>query len=413
IGHEWGVDAVAVDPEGYVYSGSYGDVKKINPDGTLNMSESDNSSRLVTCRIRNPTDFDLNVRSLKVYRAYTGYNNSFFDKGELIDSRTNIEVEEFGYKEIDLKDTNSNDSSVYWLASEVLISTNLVMASTQNFRVQRSSSGGGSMSFKSPFSGKVLSSILVKKNVDKTLVMYEDEVEVSLRIINVNDFLVEDLVVNDVIPAGFEIVEVDSNVRIKGNGLSFNIDNVSAYETVVLKYRLKNEKEDAGITYLAPARVDYGGEEYFSDGVLLIHNLLANKKIFIQKEVEYEDENFAKVTITVKNLGSISVEDLLVADTIDEDANIKHISQLFFEEKKGIWRIKELKPGEEWEVTYIVERNSGLGNLPNIFGVDEGEILGTLIFSEEVVTVFGEGPRIIEKVGLGVAIGLLVFYLLF
>jgi len=51
--------------------------------------------------------------------------------------------------------------------------------------------------------------------------------------------------------------------------------------------------------------------------------------------------------------------------------------------------------------------------LPNVFGVDKSNIYGTLISSEQVVTIFGEEPRIIEKVGMGLAVGLLIFYLLF
>ncbi|MCA9487294.1 MAG: hypothetical protein KC548_06580, partial [Nanoarchaeota archaeon] len=118
------------------------------------------------------------------------------------------------------------------------------------------------------------------------------------------------------------------------------------------------------------------------------------------------------VTIKVRNLGGVPVEDLLVSDFIDENAIVKDISQVF-SEKRGVWKIKKLESGEEWEVSYLVERNSGLDSLPNVFGVDKSSVFGTIVSSEEVMMVLYEGPGTIEKVGLGVAVGILVFYLLF
>ena len=84
---------------------------------------------------------------------------------------------------------------------------------------------------------------------------------------------------------------------------------------------------------------------------------------------------------------------------------------MFYE--RGTWKIKILKPGEEWEVSYIVSRNDKLDTLPNIFGVDKQDVYTTLIFSEEIITAFAEQPKIIEKIGLGLAVGILIVDLLF
>lgn len=69
--------------------------------------------------------------------------------------------------------------------------------------------------------------------------------------------------------------------------------------------------------------------------------LLPEEKIFVQKEVKFVDDDFARVTIKVRNLGGVPVEDLLVSDFIDENAIVKDISQVF-SEKRGVWKIKNL-----------------------------------------------------------------------
>ena len=72
-----------------------------------------------------------------------------------------------------------------------------------------------------------------------------------------------------------------------------------------------------------------------------------------------------------------------------------------------------MKAGEEWQVSYIVERNSEIDTLPNIYGIEKSNVYATLISSEEIITVFNEEPRTLEKVGMALAVGLLIFYLLF
>ncbi len=118
-----------------------------------------------------------------------------------------------------------------------------------------------------------------------------------------------------------------------------------------------------------------------------------------------------RVTIKVKNLGSVRLRNLLIVDNIDKGAVIKDISKMFFE--RGAWKIKELDPSEEWDVSYLISKNSNLTNLPSVFGVDKADVFGTVVSSGEVVTVYNEQPKTMEKVGMGLAVALLVFYLLF
>lgn len=388
------------------------------------------SQRLISAGIRNPTDFDLFINDLNIYK--TSVSDPFFNNGVLLKSFANISVDPFGMGEVEVFDTSSTSNSVYWVSTDVNIQNNISTSLTESFTKQKppESSGGGSGGGGSSGGGASwpnldptnnqtpqinetdFDDLLIKKSVDKTIVQNGEDVIVTLRIVNVNEDPVYNLSIEDIIPENYNIRNISENVKIENDiFLKFNIDKVEAYDTYVITYTLKNEDNIKGITYLKPAKLMYLNMTYFSDGVLLINELLPEKKVFIQKEVRYVDENFAKVIIRVKNLGSVELKNLLVSDNIDENSIIKDISKIFSE--RGVWNIKSLKAGEEWEVSYLIERNANIDTLPNIFGVDNSNVFGTMISSEEVITVFKEPPRTIEKVGMVIAVSLLIIYLLF
>lgn len=387
-----------------------------NINGSLNSTPTGNSTRLVSAGVRNPSDYDYMIKEIRLYK--TDVADPFFNDGELVKKFFNISVGPFEFKDVDFFDYESNDQSVYWVSSDVIVKSNLISTSEKKYSEQIKKSTAGSDSPSSGGGGiyignkdDAINSLLLKKSVDKTMVRSGEEVKVMLRVININDFELEGLLVSDEIPQGYEIKDASDRVKLKNGKIEFLIDKIEGYGTEVITYSLQNKNEYKGITYLKPASLTYKNDSIYSEGVLLINELLPEKKIFVQKEVKYIDEKFAKVTIKVKNLGAIELSDLLVSDFIDENSIMKEISQIFYE--KGVWKIKSLRAGEEWEVSYLIERNEDLDKLPNVFGVEKTNIYGTLVSSEEVVTIFNEEPRTIEKVGLGLAVGLLVFYLLF
>lgn len=375
-----------------------------------------NSSRLISAGIRNPTDFDYFAKDLTVYK--TDVANPFFDDGEVLASVYNISIDPFGFQEFDFFDRTSRNDSVYWISSNVLINHNDFYTFDRNLVYQqeqiKSEGGGGGSGFDSPFGAlDKLNSLFIKKDVSSNLIRLNEPFEVTLRIVNVNNFKLKNVTVFDEIPNGYDILNMSERVKInEGGKIEFNIKNIDEYDTYVIKYKLVNTNEIRGITYLKPAILHYDENDYFSDGVLLVNELLSKKKIFIQKEIDNYDEEFARVTIKVKNLGAIRVENILITDFIEPNLILKEISKTFHD-GRGVWKIKSLNAGEEWEVSYLVEKNSQLDYLPNVFGVDKSEVFGTIISSGEVTLVYGEEPRTIERVGIGLAAFLLVIYLLF
>ncbi|MEC8220526.1 MAG: hypothetical protein VX028_00525 [Nanoarchaeota archaeon] len=392
---------------------------RYNEDGSLNNSEGENTSkRLVTAGIRNPTDFLLDVENVNIYA--TTADDPMFKSGSLLTSFTNLSLLPFAFRELDFFDPSSVNNSVYWISSKFLIQTDINTSLIRTSKEQKrssgggggSSGGGGGGSFGSPADEVNLSeTVLIKKSVDKTVVRSGDEFIVYLTIVNIGDSSFENLQVTDEIPSGYEVKDISLEAKISNSLLEFTIDELEGYSSKVISYTLSNNNGISGITYLKPAELVYDSETLFSEGVLVINDLLPDKKVFVQKEVDIVDDTFARVTLRVRNLGSISIDDLLVTDDIPEDVIVKEISQIFFE--RGSWRINTLLPGEEWEVSYLVERNPTLDNLPKVFGIEQENVYGTLISSAEIVTIFQEKPRTIEKVGLVVSVGLLIFYLLF
>lgn len=393
-----------------------------NSGNIINSSGENTSRRLISAGIRNPTDFNLFANEVRLYRTIAGLN-AMFNSGNLIRKYHNITINAFDFVEFDFFDENSVENSVYWISSDPFVLYNVSQNLNLDFKVETSlSSGGGSGGGNfGGGSGGVITmpgdlsdledSLLLKKRVDKSLVRNNEEFQVILSIVNINDIILEDLVLTDFIPEDYELVQVSDDVKIEGRELIFNIDKIEEYGVKIITYTLINKKELRGITYLNPAILNFNDNLFYSQGILLINDLLGENRAFIQKEVNYLDDNLARVTLKVKNLGTVPLDNLLVSDVIDETALMREISQVFIE--RGLWEIERLEPGAEWEVSYLVERNSGLNSLPTLFGIETENVYATLVSNEEIVTVFRDTPRLIERVGLGIAVGLLVLYLLF
>lgn len=427
------IDLEKIQREGYVYL----------QNGSLASTPTSNvTGRVVAPVIKNPTDFDYFVRELKVYKAEV--SDPVYDDGKLVDEAFNLSIVPKGFLDLSFRDLDGDDFSVYWFSAQVVTKYNLTSNFRKLFTVQTPPSAGGSSSGggggggggsskkdkveddeeeinetdvieigdKSIFQNEGFDSILFKKTVDKNLVRVGEKFEVTLKIANVNEFDFENLVVEDYIPDGYVISKISDDLVLRnGSYMKFEVDRVLAYGTYVVSYVLENKDALRGISYLNPATLTYEGDSKDSEGVLIVNDILPDKKVFVQKELENVDDRFVRVKIKIKNLGGIVLEDVLVTDEIDPDVIIKDISKVF--QKKGVWQVSSLNPGEEWQVDYLIEKNDLLNSIPNVFGVDSSDVYGTIMVSEEVVVNYEDGPKTAEKVGLVLALILLILYVLF
>jgi hypothetical protein len=387
--------------------------RAINDEYIYESGSENTSKRLVSTDVQNPTSFDLYLEELKVFR--TDSSNPMYGGGDLLKTFKDINFTPYKFQTLDVFDYSADAYSVYWVSSKLVIQNiiNVNLVSNIDFIKPSDNTGttgggdGGEIYFP-----EEKSNLLIKKTVDKTLIGSGEEFTVSITVINLGFGTLDALTLLDEMPIHHIISDVSKGVKIEDEtNLIFDIKQIEPYGDYIVSYTLVNRDTLKGVTYLKPASINFEEKTYFSDGVLIISELLPDKKVYVQKKIEFISDKFSKITITVKNLGTNILRDLLVSEIIDNNAIIKEISQVF--DKRGIWNIKSLGPGEEWEVNYLVERNSQIETLPNLFGVDSDDVFGTLIFSEEVITIFQEQPKTVEKIGMIVAVGLLVFYLLF
>lgn len=383
------------------------------------------SRRLVTAEIVNDNDLNLHVRNLTVY--VSNVSSPMFNSTSILATYSNFYVNGYGFQLFDVFDYSATDYSVYWISSDAVVDHNFSSnyAHSYVYGVGKTPSrggggggGGGGIPINQSDEDEEIDSNLIsfKKSSDKSLVKNGEEMEVTLRIFNNNDLDLENVQIEEEIPEGFELIdqsvfgEFNENTR----KLVFRIIDIAASDIYEIKYTLVNKDKFEGVTYFKPASMKFEDITKLSEGLVIVHEAEENNRIFIQKEVEDLNDEFSKVTIRVRNLGNIAVSDLIISDNIDDNASIKQISKAFFDGKRGIWNIERLNSGDEWEVSYLIDKGADYDTIPNLYGVEKSDVYGILISSKEVVFRLNEEESVsIEKIGLGVAIGIILFYLLF
>jgi hypothetical protein len=392
---------------------------KVSREKTLingsNSTYNNVSQRILSVFVENPGDFEYLVNQMKIYRTIS--SDPYFEEGDAIKLINNVSVKPQVRKNFFFEDNDSFDNAVYWASFDIKIKSDLHENSDKNYEVEEEepeedeegkeediaededdfvfeddNSYDSSQDDENQSRENV--SIIVRKESDKFYLKNGEELEITVRIVNPNDFVLKNLSFYDEVPDEFEIKNISEDFNFSDGKLNLNIDEIDSYETYFLSYKLVLDDNISGVSYLKPAIVDYNEKEYYSQGVLILI-----------------DERFAKVRIKVKNFGNYDLRDFIVKDSIRDNVIVKDISKVFFE--RGGWKVDLLKAGDEWEVNYVVERNSDLQNLPNVFGVEGSDVYGNLVFSEEVVTSYKEKPNIIEKVGLSLTVGILILYLFF
>ncbi len=384
------------------------------------------SNRLITYGLKNPTDFVLLVKSLNIYRSISNSNDSSPNTGQIIENKNNIILNSFESKQIDFFDKNSVNNSIYWISSDVFIKDFILNSFSKRIyneekkeiiklNISKHNVYYENQTYDKEYEeyfNNIKTNFLIKKGVDKFIVKRGESVKVILNIVNLNNISVNNLEVDDFLPNNYEIINSSLNYKLFGNKIVFDDFGLKKYDDKVITYNIINKDKFRGVTYLKPATLSYKNETYFSEGILLINEILPDKRIYVQKEINPYNEDYYKVKIKVKNLGNSFVKDIIISDFFDNNTIIKEISKPFY--SKGSWKINKLNPNEEWEVSYLVSKNSNvIENLPNIYGIDSKNVFKSLISSGEIISFYEPNANPFEKVGLIFSIALLIIYLLF
>lgn len=392
------------------------------------------TSRAINSQIRNPTEFFLKVFDIEIYRTNINDTDVFITSGVVLKDKLDFIVNPFGKKEVGFYDEASFDGAIYWVKQSSSANWNWSNTIDFNYAIQQSGSsfspagsGGGSGGARDSDDDTLIvddenstlvvgdnlgfnsENLVIKKDVDKFYVSKGDEITVYLRVFNLGNTVLENISFEDEIPEGYELKSIDG-ARVDGNKLYFTLDKLDPFSDTTLEYTLEKITSKTTLTYFKP--VEYDGNATL-EGVLVVESLLGEGKLFVQKEVESIDDTFSKIKITIKNVGDGTLTNFKLIDEIADRYLLKDILKEFNENKRGEWLIPELAPGSEWAVEYLVETHDGMSEVPLLVGVEESDVYGTVIFDSKIAMEYRDTSSVIEKVGFGITILLVVIYLLF
>ncbi|MCH8519129.1 MAG: DUF11 domain-containing protein [Nanoarchaeota archaeon] len=393
-----------------------------------------NNIRAVGSKIINPTEFNMFGYRLEMIRTrIVGSGNNISLSGTFLDNRVSLGVKEnftidpFQTKEFGFYDNDSDSNSVYWVELEVSAMSEFFGNISLNYREQQPSSGGGggggggSSTVTPPIPPitpddededfNVGRNLVITKSVDKFFVTQGEEITVTIRIMNLGRNEITNLSFKDLIPDGYSLVRVN-NANLEGRTLNFLVDSILGYSEVEIQYVLvKDSASTRSFTFFPP--VDFDGDAIV-EGVLVLEDILGETNLFVQKEVKWLNSQYSQVTITVRNVGNSRITNFKVLDELNERYLMREISTPFSQGKRGLWEIESLAPGGEWKVTYTIENHQGISQMPLILGAEDTKVYTTLILNSHVSsTIQHTSSSIVEKIGLGFAIILVLAYILF
>jgi hypothetical protein len=188
---------------------------------------------------------------------------------------------------------------------------------------------------------------------------------------------------------------------------------VSAKNAVVVSYQASLEDSTtAGFDFFDSASVAYGDDVAYSNTVPFIRQFVPSQRLYVQKKLRFEGDDAVAVTITVQNLGSSSVDNLLLKEYLQDDDAFSQISVA--PDEKGLWTIPSIAAGDTFEVVYYTTRDSQLNFLPSLFGVPNADVLRSLVL-ESVISTAWERVRTksLEVIGILLLICLPIAYFVF
>jgi hypothetical protein len=218
------------------------------------------------------------------------------------------------------------------------------------------------------------------------------------------------LQVNDPIPSGFDVLSIEKG-SIENNTAVWDV-NLSSGTAKRLRYQLKYTDVDLlGVDYFMPAYLDYRDETFYSQSIPFVRKYIPEKKVFIQKKVNFLSGDEVRVILTVQNMGESKLSNLMIKEALLSTAEFREISQP--PSGRGMWTILELNQSDTWETSYITDKMSVLNAVPDVYGVPQNSVLQTIILSNEISSKFRELPTsFIEVIGILALVIILGLYFL-
>ncbi|MBN1275282.1 hypothetical protein JXA12_03240 [Candidatus Woesearchaeota archaeon] len=364
-----------------IYSNLMGTLKKADFEDEVITGNP--NTRLISVELSNPTGFDYTVAKVEVIKTAMMDPNAEIDRWSFTGQKPNLDPHE-GWS-FDFHDMNATEGEIYWLSTDIYIDhvTINATANISRFDEEDLFVVASNVTLNESYADNLsllADRIYLRKLVSSSLVVPGDVVNVTVVVNNLEPEEV-DLFVTDIIPHGFDVLSVEGG-EVTGDNISWDF-TLSSASAKRLRYQLRYDDPDSlGLDYFRPAQLVYDGRTYYSQAIPFVRKYIPEKRVFVQKKVRFLGDEEVQVTISLKNLGESSLDNLMVKEFLLENAEFREITQLPSE--RGLWSVESLGYGQEWSTSYITDRMSALNTLPEIYGVPRSSVLQSIILSNEV-----------------------------
>jgi uncharacterized repeat protein (TIGR01451 family) len=349
------------------------------------------NTRLISAKFFNPSSIPYLIKDGKIIKTPPGDMNLYNEIESWSFDRKNITLKKNQQYDFDVLDTNAYEGEIYWLNTDMYLA-NVKFNSSVNITIYTQDDLFEILENKSNLTLNISQEIelmtdrvYLQKKVSKSHVNPGDIVEVVLLINNFGPKEIRNAELIDEIPEGFELIESSLNFKegiIKWDDLILN-----SQETKRISYKLKYvDNESIGMDYFVMAKLYYDNKEILSNNVPFVRIYLPEKKLFVQKEITFNNENDVGVLIKINNLGEKDIENIVLNEFLNDDNEFREISKQFV--KKGLWNIETIKSGETWEVSYTTDQFGVLNTFPVVYGIPEKNVMKTVILSNLISTEF-------------------------
>jgi hypothetical protein len=374
------------------------------------------NTRLVSAKFFNPSSIPYIIRDGEIIKTPPGDMNLYNEIERWSFDKKNITLKKNQQYDFDVLDTNAYEGEIYWLNTDMYL-TNIKFNSSVNISIitqddlfeiienRTNATINVSQEIK-----QLTDRVYLQKKISKSHINPGDEIEVVLLMNNFGSKSIEKAKLIDEIPNGFEIVK-ESNMIIDGKEITWNDLIINSQEVKRISYKLKYiDNESIGMDYFVMAKLFYEGKEVVSNNVPFVRIYLPEKKLFVQKEINFKNDDNVEVIIKLNNLGENSIDNIVLNEFLKDESEFKEISREFI--KKGLWDIKNIKSGDTWEVSYTTNQLGVLNTFPVVYGIPEKNVMKTVILSNLITTEF-KNSSITTISLIGVMIVLILSILMF
>ncbi|HDP73993.1 MAG TPA: hypothetical protein ENN46_03515 [Candidatus Woesearchaeota archaeon] len=344
--------------------------------------------RLISVRLENPSAFGYVVDSITLFKTPDIDITDQLSVWNLPNEENPVsEIGAYETYEYDVFDYDPEEGQVYWVKTDIYLK-GIKLSSEANITLYTQDDllepevNETEYLLNETLGDLMYKNFFVRRILSDNLALPGENMTVSILLSNFEPRMAN-ITLYDSFPLGFSYVSGESFISAGENRSLQSAFSIPAKSIKRIQYELNYYDEDSfGLDYFPAARVRFMGEDYFSQSLPFIRKYLPEKKLFVQKKVEFLEGDKAKITLVLRNLGEDNLENLVVKEFLADLDSFVEVSEVFIE--KGLWKIETLGRGSQWEVSYVTDSVEVLSSLPEIYGIPALSISKTIILSTAV-----------------------------